>query len=101
MNYLFKNFFGNWYNHKNQVQEIEIATIKPKNLEDAQKIVDYLAEKIPVVVSFDETDETHIKEILDFVHGKIFAAEGKMEQVGQKVFLFTPDYFEVENADEK
>lgn len=101
MNYLFKNFFGNWYNKQNQVQEIEISMIKPKNLKDAEKIVDCLLDKIPVVVSFEDTDEKNIPQILDYVHGKVYAVEGKMEQVAQKVFLFTPDNFEVEDANKK
>lgn len=98
MGYLFKNFFGNWYNKHNKVQEIEISMIKPKNLDDAAKIVDCLIDKIPVVVSFEDTDEQNIHQILDYVHGRVYAIEGKMEQVGKKVFLFTPDNVEVEDS---
>ncbi len=101
MSHIFKNFFGNWNSKHNQVREIEISMIKPKNLKDAEKIVDCLLDKIPVVVSFDDTAEENIHQILDFVHGKVYAFEGKMEQVGQKVFLFTPDNIEIENAEEK
>ena len=70
--------------------------MKPKNLEDAQKIIDLLLDKIPVVVNFEDTDETKVKQILDFIHSKTYAFEGQMEQVGQKVFLFTPENIEVE-----
>lgn len=96
MSYVFKNFFGNWY-RKNPVQEIEISMLTPKNLDDAQKIVDCLINKIPVVVSFENTEQEKIPQILDYIHGKVYAVEGKMEQVGQKVFLFAPENIEIED----
>ena len=91
-----KNFFGNLYSNKKGAPKIQIEIFKPNNLTDAQKIIDSLMEDIPAVVSLENTDEGKVKQIIDFISGKAFAAGCKMEKINEKIFIFTPKNINIE-----
>lgn len=97
INGVLRNFFGK----NDSIPKTEIATVKPKNLNDAEKIVDYLHDKISVVVNFEETPENEIKQMIDFITGKTFGITGDTEQIGEKIFIFTPLNVTVEIAGKK
>ncbi|MBQ7706124.1 MAG: cell division protein SepF [Selenomonadaceae bacterium] len=69
-------------------------------MEDAQAVTKYLREKTPVIISFEETADSEIKRIIDFISGTIYAVAGKMSPVGQKVFICAPANITVETPNE-
>lgn len=79
----------------------EIKVIKPKNLEDAQVVSDFLRDKIPVIVNFEETDAEEFERVMDFVSGTTYAVEGKIKQVSPKVFICAPKNISVESNESK
>jgi FtsZ-interacting cell division protein YlmF len=51
---------------------------------------------IPVIVNLEETAEEKIKQIIDFISGTAVAASCRSEQIGQKIFVFTPQNIDLE-----
>ncbi|MBR5914109.1 MAG: cell division protein SepF [Selenomonadaceae bacterium] len=70
----------------------KITTIRPKSfVEDAQTIANCLREKVPVIVNFENTDTADAQRIIDFISGTIYALNGTLKQVSQKVFISAPN----------
>lgn len=99
ISHVIKNFFGNFNFDFHSDKNFQIELLKPKNLQDAQAVIDLLLKNIPVIVNFDETDEDRFKQILDFIHGKITAAACNTEKINEKIFIFTPKNIEVKSVD--
>ena len=81
------------------VQKFSIEMVKPKNLDDAKNIVDSLFDGVPVIVNLEETAEEKTRQIIDYIRGTSTAAGFKNEQIGQKIFIFTPGNVEVAAVD--
>lgn len=79
----------------------EIKTIKPKNLEDAQAVVDCMRDKVPVIVNFEETDAEEFKRVMDFVNGATYAIGGDIKKVSAKVYICAPKNIMLESNDGK
>lgn len=73
--------------------------VKPKELKDAEAITDFLLDEVPVIVNLEETSEEKFKQIVDYIRGTSIAAGCRGEQIGQKIFIFTPQNIDLETAD--
>ena len=70
----------------------KITTIRPKSFnEDAQTIANCLREKVPVIINFENTDTADAQRIVDCISGTIYALNGTLKQVSQKVFISAPN----------
>lgn len=70
----------------------KITTIRPKSFtEDAQTIANCLREKVPVIINFENTETADAQRIVDFISGTIYALNGTLKQVSQKVFISAPN----------
>ena len=49
-----------------------------------------------VIVNFRKMDENQIHRVIDFLSGLIFAVNGDMQRIGEKIFLCTPKNFKIE-----
>ncbi|MBE5816680.1 MAG: cell division protein SepF [Clostridiales bacterium] len=67
-----------------------IETIKPAMYSDAHKIIEKLKTGAIIVFSLELiTDEELAMRILDFVYGGTYALEGKIKEVGPRVYIVT------------
>ena len=66
-----------------------IETIKPATYGDAHKIVEKLREGNIIVFSLELVDDELAVRILDFVYGGTFALDGKIKEVGTRVYVVT------------
>lgn len=66
-----------------------IETIKPATYSDAHKIVEKLREGNIIVFSLELVDDELAVRILDFVYGGTFALDGKIKEVGTRVYVVT------------
>lgn len=79
-------------NARGNMIKSKITTIRPKSfVEDAQTIANCLREKVPVIVNFENTDTADAQRIIDFISGTIYALNGTLKQVSQKVFISAPN----------
>ncbi|PAT01856.1 hypothetical protein CI105_05055 [Candidatus Izimaplasma bacterium ZiA1] len=55
---------------------------------DVLKTADKLLEGRPLIVNFEEFDKIEANKILTFLSGVIYALDGEIEQIQDKIFLF-------------
>ena len=83
---------------KESVQKIGIKNFYvfyPLNFDDVQYSIDALVDGTPLIVSFSKVDEKNTQRFLDFLSGAIYAVQGKVLQLNQRDFLFSPSNVEV------
>ena len=73
---------------------------KPKTIEDAKIVADCLRDKLPLIVNFEETEPAEFKRIMDFISGTIYAIDGNIKTVSQKVFICAPSNIEVSSPED-
>lgn len=72
-----------------------IALFEPKVYADSRAIASQVIEGDAVIVNFSQLEEDPARRILDYIGGAVYAVNGSMERIGEKIFLLTPDAYEV------
>jgi FtsZ-interacting cell division protein YlmF len=93
---MIKKFFRSFNRNVNLGQKFSIEMVKPKNLKDAEYIINSLLGGVPVIVNLEETAEDRTKQIIDFIRGEAIAVGCQNEQIGNEIFIFTPKNVELE-----
>lgn len=66
----------------------QVSILRPKNIKDACKACDYLAEGKAVILNLEGIPESEAQRIMDFVFGTMYAINGEYSQVSAYVFIF-------------
>jgi cell division inhibitor SepF len=71
-----------------------------QSFENAQQAADGLKEGHQQIVNLEKATPEVCARVIDFLSGVIYALDGYIEKVGEKVYLFTPSNYviEVENG---
>ncbi len=80
--------------------QVRVHLVVPKNFNDAQQIADKFKDSIPVIVNLQQVDHALSVRFVDFTSGLIYALDGGMQRIADKVFLLTPRNVEV-SAEER
>ncbi|MGK5631021.1 cell division protein SepF [Streptomyces sp. URMC 123] len=72
-----------------------IATITPDGFRDARGIGELFRDGIPVLVNLSTMEPADAKRVVDFAAGLTFGLRGSIERVAAKVFLLTPNDYQV------
>jgi len=78
----------------------QVHVVEPRIFDDAQDFADRFKGGVPVIVNLRLTEQKHAPKILQFASGLVYGLNGRMQKVGEHVFLLTPFNMEV-SADEK
>ncbi len=78
----------------------QIRVVEPRIFDDAQEFADQFKTGVPVIINLRMTEQKHAPKILQFASGLVYGLNGRMQRVGDQVFLLTPFNMEV-SADEK
>lgn len=78
----------------------QINVVEPRIFDDAQDFADRYKGGVPVIINLRMTEPKHAPKILQFASGLVYGLNGRMQKVGEQVFLLTPFNMEV-SADEK
>jgi cell division inhibitor SepF len=78
----------------------QIRVVEPRIFDDAQEFADQFKGGVPVIINLRMTEQKHAPKILQFASGLVYGLNGRMQRVGDQVFLLTPFNMEV-SADEK
>ena len=70
--------------------------LEPRAYSESQQIADYLKKRCSVVVNLKRVTPEVAKRIIDFIGGTIYAIEGKMQKLGNGIFLCAPNNFNIE-----
>lgn len=84
-------------NNSTTVQrEQKIMFFDPSVFSDVKNIGKMILNGRAVIVNFRKMDENQIHRVIDFLSGLIFAVNGDMQRIGEKIFLCTPKNFKIE-----
>ena len=77
-------------------KEQKIMVFDPSVFSDVKNIGKMILNGRAVIVNFRKMDENQIHRVIDFLSGLIFAVNGDMQRIGEKIFLCTPKNFKIE-----
>ena len=78
----------------------QVHVVEPRIFDDAQDFADRFKGGVPVIVNMRLTEPNHGPKILQFASGLVYGLNGRLQKVGDQVYLLTPFNMEV-SADEK
>ncbi|MPZ86816.1 MAG: DUF552 domain-containing protein [Nitriliruptorales bacterium] len=68
----------------------KVHLTEPSTFNDVEEIGENFRSGIPVIMNLAGASEGVAKRLLDFASGLIFGLDGRIERVGDRVFLLTP-----------
>ena len=71
---------------------------KPMKFEEVQTIADDLLGNNVVIVNYELVDASGQRKINDFVNGVCYVTEGHVEQISERIVLYTPEGVDAEAA---
>jgi cell division inhibitor SepF len=78
----------------------QVHVVEPRIFDDAQDFADRYKGGVPVIINLRMTEPKHAPKVLQFASGLVYGLNGRMQKVGEQVYLLTPFNMEV-SADEK
>jgi cell division inhibitor SepF len=81
-------------------EELRVHIVVPHSFNDAKDVGDKFKDSIPVIVNLQSVDSALAVRFVDFTSGLIYALDGGMQRIADKVFLLTPRNVEV-SAEER
>lgn len=72
------------------VPSSKVHLIDPTTFNDVEEVGDRFRNGIPVIMNLAGASEPTAKRLLDFASGLIYGLDGRIERVGDRVFLLTP-----------
>lgn len=73
---------------------------EPKRFNEARELGDRFKEGVAVIMNLQQTEDAIARRLVDFASGLVFARDGKIELVANRVYLLTPADVEV-SAEER
>lgn len=68
----------------------KVHVTNPSTFNDVEEVGDRFRNGVPVIMNLAGASESVAKRLLDFASGLIFGLDGRIERVGDRVFLLTP-----------
>lgn len=90
-----KNNLNNVVNLATSQKQMKVMVVEPLSFDDAQHIADYLKNRKPVVVNFENTEKEVAKRMIDFISGTTYALGGTIQKIGNNIFLCAPNNVDV------
>lgn len=67
-----------------------VHVTNPTTFNDVEEVGEQFRSGVPVIMNLAGASESVAKRLLDFASGLIFGLDGRIERVGDRVFLLTP-----------
>ncbi len=77
---------------------ISVRINKPAKFEEVKNIADDLLGKNVVIVNYELVDSNEQRRINDFVNGVCYVTDGHVEQISDRIVLYTPEGIDAEAA---
>ncbi len=68
-----------------------IRVMKPTSFEDSQDICDVLLSGRATIINLEGFDLELAQRVMDFISGAVYAANGKLHQISNYIFIISPD----------
>ena len=73
-----------------QMSHTTVHYTAPMTFNEVEEVGDRFRNGIPVIMNLASASESVAKRVLDFASGLIYGLDGRIERVGDRVFLLTP-----------
>lgn len=83
------------------VPNAAVHLTSPSTFNDVEEVGARFRSGVPVIMDLANASETVAKRVLDFASGLIYGLEGRIERVGDRVFLLTPMGVEVSTEERR
>lgn len=71
----------------------KIVLYEPRVYSDAKDVAQNLLQNKAVVINFSRMEDSSARRIVDFITGTVYALNGEIQRIGDKIFLATPPKF--------
>lgn len=71
----------------------QIVLYEPRVYSDAKDVAQNLLQNKAVVINFSRMEDSSARRIVDFITGTVYALNGEIQRIGDKIFLATPPKF--------
>lgn len=71
----------------------KIVLYEPRVYSDAKEVAQNLLNNKAVIINFSRMEDSSAKRIVDFITGTVYALNGEIQRIGDKIFLATPPKF--------
>lgn len=72
-----------------------ITINKPKTFNDIQKLIIRLKNNQGIIIDLSDTESALAQRMLDFLSGAVFALDGGIDRVDNKMYVMTPSGVEI------
>jgi cell division inhibitor SepF len=79
----------------------KVHLTEPTTFNDVEEVGENFRNGVPVIMNLAGASENVAKRLLDFASGLIFGLDGRIERVGDRVFLLTPAGVEVSTEERR
>ncbi|QBI18127.1 cell division protein SepF [Egibacter rhizosphaerae] len=79
----------------------QVHVTSPTTFNDVEEVGERFRNGIPVIMNLASASESVAKRMLDFASGLIFGLDGRIERVGDRVFLLTPSGLQVSSEERR
>lgn len=90
VNQVTRNHAGGYNSVAQRQNSMKVVVVEPKEFNDSESIANHLRDLRPVVINFEKTDANVSTRIIDFISGATFALDGKLEKIGNNIFICVP-----------
>ena len=81
------------------VPQQAVHLTNPTTFNDVEEVGERFRGGVPVIMNLQGADEGVAKRLLDFASGLIYGLDGRIERVGDRVFLLTPTGVDVSSEE--
>ena len=88
-------FFGISNDDEDELEKEEYATSNKDDNENLplNSVAQNLLNNKAVVINFSRMEDSSARRIVDFITGTVYALNGEIQRIGDKIFLATPPKF--------
>ncbi|MBC6343054.1 DUF552 domain-containing protein [Lactobacillus kimbladii] len=71
----------------------KIVLYEPRVYSDAKDVAQNLLNNKAVIINFSRMEDASARRVVDFITGTVYALNGEIQRIGDKIFLATPPKF--------
>ena len=80
--------------NKDENENLPLNSVSRDNIvSDAKDVAQNLINNKAVVINFSRMEDSSARRIVDFITGTVYALNGEIQRIGDKIFLATPPKF--------
>lgn len=75
--------------------QLRVVVIQPNAFDEAKDITNHLKQDKPVVVNLESVDGALAHRIFDFLCGAVYALDGSIQKISNRIFIIAPENVEI------